>query len=362
MKILLTGMTRLQTRPSDTSETYYGIFNGYAAALRLAGHEVDWRPVTPGEELRGKYEAALVGIHGVGSMSCTTHKCGALWACHELPHAVLLEDWRVRTVAAHLKNSGYFWNGPMVGNTQLMRRVNPVRKEIERVRYRWERELPMAVLPMMSWGDPATFEALHRCRGSMAWNVDPVYRWHTDHRAAAVPVELARDVDRRREWTLLSACSDASSWLEKQGALQWPVMKKWRPKSERGAGGAQRQSRAEIGFIPEDRLIREVYSKVWGTMMMGYGRESLVGWWRNRYFLSAYCGTVLVTDATEHGHQAHYDYDCKYVEARDHKWLSTYAALQASVLRQQTLSLHDSVAQFSQVLERLTPPEGSHAA
>lgn len=353
MKILLTGMTRLQTRPSDTSETYYGIFNGYHRALVLGGHDVDWRPTTPGEELRGRYDAALVGLHGLGSMSCTTHKAGALWACHELPHAVLLEDWRVRTVAAHLKNSGYFWNGPLVGNLPLMKKVDPVRAQVERVRYRWERELPMAVLPMMPWGAVADFEVLHRCRGAVAWNVDPVYREHTLERQDSPPT-----ADRRREWSLLSACSDASEWLAKRGELTWPVLKKWRPKEMRGQGGMQRQSRAALEFIPEDRVIREVYSQLWGTMMMGYGRESLVGWWRNRYFLAAFSGSILLTDPSEFGPVSEYMVTAQEVERMSDQELHNLWARQYAVLNGLTPSLDESVAALCSVLERLTPPEG----
>lgn len=77
MRVLVTGMTTLQVgRHGQLNITSFAHL--LPAALAAAGHEVEHRPVEPGEPL-GSYDAALVGIIGPGSQTArNSYRCGAL--------------------------------------------------------------------------------------------------------------------------------------------------------------------------------------------------------------------------------------------------------------------------------------------
>lgn len=254
-------------------------------ALVLAGHSVVRRAVTPGEELSADFDAAVIGLHAFASMA-SSRKFGAVWAATRLPHAVVFQDWKVRTTADHLHTETYLWKssylqGAMLRAFELSAPHAPL---MDRVRARWSRRMRAVLLPMFPWADPEPFRRILRTVGEVrTWDVSPMLPDFSP--ASSTPPEL-----RARAWVCASL-SNVSAWVQGAGA-SWPVDRVFNDR--KWTSGA-----VEWGFVPERELVSERYARSWGVMMPFYGRECVPGWWRSRPHFAAQAGAVLHADPGE---------------------------------------------------------------
>lgn len=285
MRVLLTGFTIRQCGEDQNVNQYATIFRMLPAALRLAGHEVDQRSVTPGEDLRGRYDVALIGVHPMASMA-SSRKFGACWAAVQLPHVVMLQDWKVKLTVDHLKTQNYMWKsshlqGKMLQSFEL---AAPYATVMDRVRARWSRVIDSVILPMYGWADPGQFTRLapHVTRPE-AWDVSP---WLPEF---GRPVDMS---DKHDSWVLASL-SNQDRWLASLDPQpRWPVVKIFKPEEDN-------KVQIRDAFVEEATLVREVYSERAGVMMPCYGSECLVGWWRSRPQFAAQAGSVLYADESD---------------------------------------------------------------
>lgn len=108
MKILMTGATTLQIKPPEkrrTNQIKIDVPGAVVEVLREAGHEVDWRAVTPGEYL-GDYDLMWINLAGVLSMNSRPGAMGMLWAISQVdvPAVLFLDDWKTRLTYQQVKS------------------------------------------------------------------------------------------------------------------------------------------------------------------------------------------------------------------------------------------------------------------
>lgn len=279
MKILVTGMTAQHIGSNRRQIKYEAVTDTFVKALRHGGdHQVDWRPVDPGEDLSG-YDVVLVGVVPIGSLAAT-YIYGALYAIATAPNVhVFVDDWQFPSITSSLKT---YTKAPdkLVKPLFNYRRdydwafSSSGRSVIDPVMARLVEKLPPVLVPAFNWGDRSKLDTLSAER--MVY-LDPSPFCH-DYEASPYPRE-----DRERAW-VMGTLSDQRTWLESL-QLGWEVSY---------VGG--KASKAEMK-VTEQELV-EGYAQSWGVLSHPY-RHAGSGWWRNRFVHAARTGSVLLGDKAE---------------------------------------------------------------
>jgi hypothetical protein len=332
VKILLTGFTMRQCAVDfNTEQQYEHLFKMVPRALRHAGHEVDQRQVEPGEELRGRYDMAVIGLHAMASMS-SSRKYGSIWAATQLPYALMFQDWKVKLTVDHMTTENYLWKSSHISGYayEMFQKASKYSKLMDRVRARWSRAVDSMIVSMYSWGDPKLLSkvrnATHITR-PVAWDTSP---W-LEVLGTPVPME-----QKERRWVAASL-SNWDSWLETfETPFTWPVQRVWKPT-------VGKQVRTGDAFIPERELVQDHYGKSVGVMMPYYGGECLTGWWRSRALFAAQVGSVLLGDQRDlEGFGHGYWHPHHHIEKMSSHELTQVAAHQAMLVKRWTKTKDES--------------------
>lgn len=285
MRILLTGTTTLmsnqQRQSTSTFLSFFPLLNDMLVEL---GHQVDWRAVKPGDRLSRSYDVALLGLQAVNGLAGKQYRYGTLWAAHELPHAVVFDDWQVRTSARSLMNPQNFWKSAMLGRRELEERryaLEYCEDQLERVRVAWFEQLPYVIAPLFHWGIHSRFTALHPMK-----KLIPIDPSHFVPVLGAPPEDGVKD----RAW-VYAGLKDYGEKLRGMG-FSWEVKTKMPITGRRG-----------WGRVPEVAVVNELYRHNWGVISMPYTKLLLgTGWWRSRFNFAAQVGSVLWADKREIGY------------------------------------------------------------
>ena len=98
LSVLMTGFTALQINTEKRTIQKIDVPAAIAQALRELGHEVDWRKVTPGEDL-SSYDVAWVNLAPLNSLNGRQGAMGALYTLSSgLPCVGFFDDWQFNTV------------------------------------------------------------------------------------------------------------------------------------------------------------------------------------------------------------------------------------------------------------------------
>lgn len=283
MRVLLTGFTIRQCGELD-EQRYVSFFKEMLpGALRLAGHQVENRRILPGEDIRGQYDVALIGVHPMASMS-SCRRYGALWVATQLPYVVVLEDWKVKLTIDHMKTQNYLWKTSHLDGEWIkdFNRASPHCALIDKVRARWSRTLESMLLPMVEWADPGLFTKLApHVTNPVKWDCSP---W-TPVLGSSAPMS-----SKERKWVLTSL-GNQDAWLSSLNpAPSWPVMKLYKRAGE---------ERSKEPIVEQPGRMDEIYGRSTGIMMPHYGRECLNGWWRPRPQFAAQVRSVLFAERAE---------------------------------------------------------------
>jgi hypothetical protein len=277
MKILLTGFTQRMTNSQKLRYDYLTSVYILRDALRRLGHEVDHRPVTPGEDLSG-YDRALVGIGPTKSFTARFVP-GSAWAYHQLPGRVILycDDWSIEKTGYDFRNTlgrweqwlGFFQTcGPVKGQElegHDDRKVD-VRLMLESISQNVQVKL---LAPMFPWGDHAAL-----MRGNLPSQLVP---W--DPTPLIPPIVHLRPWPKAQRWVMAT--------LQKNSKVpkgQWPVHQV----------GNKRDGQA---YLPEAE-IHKLYGESWGVICPPYQKAGS-GWWRYRYQATADARSVLWLSAAD---------------------------------------------------------------
>lgn len=278
MKVLVTGMTAQHIGSNRRQIKYEAVTDTFVKALRHGGHQVDWRPTDPGEDLSG-YDVVLVGVVPIGSLAAT-YVYGALWAIATAKRVrTFVDDWQFPMITSSL---GTYTRQPdkMVKPLFEYRRdyewaaSTAGRDVIDPIMATLNETLPPTLVPAFNWGDRSKLDTL---RAEKMFYLDPSPFAHE------YPISLTPDHLRRREW-VMGTLSDQRKWLE-QINPGWPVVY---------AGG--KASKAENKFT--EHTLVQMYANSWGVLSHPY-RHAGSGWWRNRFVYAAKAGSVLLGDCGE---------------------------------------------------------------
>ena len=332
MKILMTGFTALQINTDRRTIQKIDVPALIAKAMRDNGHEVDWRKVTPGEDL-SSYDFAWINLAPLNSLNGRQGAMGALYALSSgLPSVGFFDDWQFNTVfngaKAMVRKPQMLYKHLLVGTehrgsetathfsresidaavARIAERDPEAAKKVYVERYYmmdtdenikpWEKRLWQAaadmldrrweagmvpVCPMYAFGDRSIV------RKRMPDVVGPIEALDptsvTFDTLAAVPA--AQPEDKERAW-VLGALMPHDDWLAKKNP-DWPVEIVGSRKLIRKLGGQR---------LDTEQDVLEFYNTRWGILSPPYPHAGS-GWWRSRFLYAASIGSILVTDKGE---------------------------------------------------------------
>jgi len=328
----MTGFTALQINTEKRTIQKIDVPASIAQALRELGHDVDWRKVTPGEDL-SSYDVAWVNLAPLNSLNGRQGAMGALYTLsYGIPCVGFFDDWQFNTVfngaralirkpemlykhllvgTEHRGDEGatYFSRADIEAALERVRAVNPdaARKcYIERyymmdtdesiqpyekqlveaardlIAPRWEAGM-VPVCPMYAFGDRSIV------RKRMPDELGPIEA--LDPTSTIVPtlspVTPLNPALKKRAW-VLGALMPHDTWLEKKN-LTWPVEIVGSRKLIKKLGGQR---------FDTEKDVLEFYNQHWGILSPPYPHAGS-GWWRSRFLYAAHVGSILVTDKGE---------------------------------------------------------------
>lgn len=277
-RAIVTGSTAIQTGSTRT-ELKIAMAAGpsWKRMLEDLGYEVDYRPVTPGEDLR-PYSLAIVILNKPNSIA-SSYFYGALWTLWTFPGAIAaLDDWQtVELVSgietyARSRERAFKLHGANI-DERLKDRLMEFMTAMADKRYQWG-------FPVVAWalgkGDITKLGIPAR-----VIKIDPTaYTYHY------TPVGATR----KKAWVHASLLT-----VPVPEGLRWPVYELG-PK-DRGANGIGKPGINARPRMTEPELAKFLCGN-WG-MFSPVHPHSGSGWWRARYVLAADMGCILSADPAE---------------------------------------------------------------
>jgi hypothetical protein len=383
MKILMSGFTALQINTDKRTISKIDVPASIVTALQEAGHEVEWRKITPGEDL-SSYDVLWMNLAPLNSLN---GRQGAMGALHGLasgrPCVGFFDDWQFSTVFNGAKalvrkpemiykyllvgkdrgdeGATYFSYSDAVAAKERALAINPDAKiYIERyymtetdesvrgyesmlvqsaenlLGARWGAGM-VPVCPMYGWGDRSLV------RKRMPVELAPIEALDPSPTINSIleSVSPLPPAEKKRAW-VLGALMPHDTWLDRKN-FQWPVEIVGSRKLVRKLGGQR--------FASEEDVLA-FYNQHWGILSPPYPHAGS-GWWRSRFMYSARVGSVLFADKNEGAPLG----DCHKVsiaeiETMSDAELAELAAAQQNALRPFMPSYDSFVAHCDRIVHR----------
>lgn len=278
MKILVTGMTRIQT---GSARLYTSFASELASALKELGHEVDWRSVRAGEELRGRYDMALVGFSSLLAFS-SHYRFGAIWASRELPTLHFHDDWGFQRHRSNYRNSSAALRrqGMDAHAAYDLEKVLAKHPDFEDYVRKWTSDTDLglkdAFIGMYTYGLESSMRKL--------WPIRTLYRW--DPSPCMTPTSVIIPETKRRMW-VCATLSNQDEWIDKR-TYEWPVYRFYKAV---GMAFPERLSELE--------LVQKLFAPNWGALVYRQARLLSGGFWRPRHHLAMWAGMIQWGEAIE---------------------------------------------------------------
>jgi hypothetical protein len=365
MRILMTGFTALQINTERRTIQKIDVPASIVKALEECGHEVDWRRVTPGEDL-SMYDVAWVNLAPLNSLNGRQGAMGALYVLGSgVPAVGFFDDWQFSSVfngCRALKNhpellykylltgqrgdegATYFSYADAEAAVERIRLTDPegaakcgigryffndtdenikqyegqlVAAATSVLEERWAQGM-IPACPMYSFGDRSLVRKRMPAVMSGIEALDPSSTIY-DILATSEPKDASL---KERKW-VLGALMPHDTWLEKKKP-EWPVEIIGSRKLIKKFGGQRLDSEADV---------LSFYNDYWGILSPPYPHAGS-GWWRSRFMYAARVGSILVTDKGEGNPLGKpYKLTIKEVEAMSDIELAEAAKAQGDALR-----------------------------
>lgn len=326
----MTGFTALQINTERRTIKKIDVPASIVKALEESGHTVDWRRVTPGEDL-SSYDVAWVNLAPLNSLNGRQGAMGALYTLSSgVPAIGFFDDWQFAAVfnaCRALKRHPdllykYLVSGPRGDEPATHYSYEDAMAVVERIRSRdpeaakklgvgryffndtdenvkqyenqlvktaelmlsdrWKSGL-VPVCPMYGFGD----RSLVRKRMPAAMGgieaLDPSSTIY-DILASSEP---APPQEKERSW-VLGALMPHDDWLEKKNP-SWPVEIVGSRKLIKKFGGHR---------LDTEEDVLAFYNNYWGILSPPYPHAGS-GWWRSRFMYAARVGSILIVDKGE---------------------------------------------------------------
>lgn len=334
-RFLVTGTTPIQVGSERTALQIVTSTRAVVAALDALGFNVDWRAVTPGEDLEA-YAGCLVYLQKSNSIA-SRYFYGALWTMLKRPDAIIgMDDWQTHTVHAGFKTFARSYERAF----RLFDRTGEAEFEAHKDELfagvkRYADELPWphpVIVPVFEGGDVSRL----RIPSNDVVPIDPT---------AFAPRYPYEATERERAWV------QASLLVKPPPAdVEWPVS--FFGNAGTGYGGVGRSTvREPQERIPEPELMR-VYCRHWGVLSPAHDHSGS-GWWRVRYLMAADAGCVLSASRDEArvlGEAYEVAADVRYVESLNDLALENLALAQKEALAAKALPQRSVLDRLSEVI------------
>ena len=361
----MTGFTALQINTERRTIQKIDVPASIVKALEECGHQVDWRRVTPGEDL-SMYDVIWVNLAPLNSLNGRQGAMGALYALSSgIPAVGFFDDWQFSSVfnaCRALKNHPellykYLLTGPRGDEPATYFNIADAEATVARIREtdpeaankcsigryffndtdenikiyekqlvaiaesmlaeRWAHGLVPAC-PMYSFGDRSLVRKRMPNEMGGIEALDPSATIY-DILATAEPKDAGL---KERKW-VLGALMPHDTWLERKKP-DWPVEIIGSRKLIKKFGGQRLDSEADVLAF---------YNDYWGILSPPYPHAGS-GWWRSRFMYAAKVGSILVTDKGEGNPLGKpYKLTIKEVEAMSDAELAEAATAQGDALR-----------------------------
>jgi len=380
----MTGFTALQINTDRRTIQKIDVPASIAAALQECGHSVDWRRVTPGEDL-SQYDVIWVNLAPLNSLNGRQGAMGALYALSSgIPAVGFFDDWQFSSVfnaCRALKRHPellykYLLTGPRGDEPATYFNLADAEAAVARVRAiseddankcaigryffhdtdeniriyekqlvataesmldeRWSRGL-VAACPMYSFGDRSLVRK--RMPKSMS-GIEALDPSSTIYNILSTSEPKSPNL-KERKW-VLGALMPHDTWLEKKKP-EWPVEIIGSRKLIKKFGGQRLDSEADVLAF---------YNDYWGILSPPYPHAGS-GWWRSRFMYAARIGSILVTDKGEGAPLGDaYKLTIKQVEAMSDSELAAAAKAQGDALRPHMPSYESFVEHCNRIVNR----------
>jgi len=303
MKILLTGMMKVQARASRPGFFGSGIVALHAALIE-AGHSVDWRQIEYAEKGLDKYDLLILGLGALGDFS--NQFLYQIIHASQYDHVLfLIDDWRANGALRGLRNNDIFREFLFKNGTGKHVAPHVIRRDeklLEKLRAKMFRKKDNLLGSFFEFGDRSII--LDDTPFIDVMSYDPssfLYKYR-------LLKEKIEPTARRIERWVYGSLGDHHRWEKKLGA-NWPIVC---------------HMRKHGNFLTEPQLLRE-YAKSTGMLAPMY-QASGSGWWRPRYIHAAYTRTAMFGDESEAGgFGKNYWLPIEEIEALSRKELKEFA-------------------------------------
>lgn len=384
MRILMSGFTALQINTGRRTIQKIDVPESIVKALEECGHTVDWRLITPGEDL-SMYDVIWINLAPLNSLNGRQGAMGALYALSSgVPAVGFFDDWqfssvfnafralkthpellykyllvgargdepatyysfedanaaieRVRAIdpeaAAKCSADRYFFNDNdeniKIYEKQLVRASEQMLEE------RWARGM-VAACPMYAFGDRSLV------RKRMPKSMGPIEALDPSSTIYNIlsTSEPKPPHEKERKW-VLGALMPHDTWLERKKP-EWPVEIIGSRKLIKKFGGQRLDSEADVLAF---------YNNYWGILSPPYPHAGS-GWWRSRFMYAARVGSVLVTDKGEGAPIGDaYKLTIRQVENMNEAELTAAAKAQGDALRPFMPSYESFVEHCNRIVHR----------
>lgn len=307
MRILITGFTGVQTNTGGSQLEMISNLRSLVEGLKMAGHDVDWRYVCPGEDL-SVYEKIIVSINGTGSW-VSPFALGALYAMGSRPDALLTcDDWQIHKAftSSVEKELGTLWNPKLgrhfhaeaIGDESIKKAIDSAVEELCYIHHR------KMLVPSFMRGDLS----LLGLGAPNAVKYDPspfmdIYEYNP----------LA---DKAKMW-VSAGLAPKDSWFKKQ-PFSWEVE----------FYGIRKLGQPRV----KEAMLAQIYSERWGVISPPHPHAGS-GWFRVRFYMAAQAGCVVYcSDAEGKVIGESYRKTLDVIEAMSEKELAELAAKQKEEL------------------------------
>ena len=262
---------------------YQAAVNIYADALRWAGHTVDHREWTPGDDL-SVYDVAIVGQIPWNSINARH----VYTVCDVIGRARIsgtglvfaVDDWQFRQIHQSIrslnKDSGRLFTSVKGRTHREWAETGEGRQMVDVVLNAMANNpWPTTLLPAYEWGDRSLLKPEGIPTRELVY-VDPTpFQRYT--------FDKVTPEDRTHQW-VLGTLTDQRVWIEKLG-LGWEV-------DYFGTAPSKASQR-----LKEPLLVQRV-AESWGNLCPPYPHSG-GGWWRGRFTYSAATRSILLADPKE---------------------------------------------------------------
>lgn len=330
-RFLVTGCTPIQVGSERTELKIITSTRAMVAALEELGFAVDWRGITPGEDLE-EYAGCLVYLQKFNSIACSYYP-GALWTILRRPDSILgMDDWQTHTIKAGFdtfarsRERAFRLHGEGIGEVER----DVLFKGLTRYAAleRWPHP---TIVPVFDGGRPQDLRV-----PAELISIDPT---------AFSPRYPHEPGERERAWVQASLLVKSPP-----SGTAWPVT--YFGNAGAGYGGVGKSLvREPQPRIPEPELMR-VYARHRGVLSPPHDHPAS-GWWRVRYLMAADAGCVLSAHPDEArvlGEPYTLASNVPYVESLSDSALDDLAAAQAECLARRTLPREEVLSRLREVL------------